>query len=110
MRYQRTGDRLWLSSITSTARARVATRKARRSDPVQEFGATRSDPVDDQFEPSSLPEAVGPLAIASPEEEAEAVDDTQVEEQANADRPDAESEAASRLDTDPARIAAATRR
>ena len=41
---------------------------------AREFGATGLEPIDDEFEPSSLPEAVGPLAVASPEEEAEAVE------------------------------------
>ena len=79
------------------------------TDPEQEFGTTRRDLVDGEFEPSSLPEAVGPLAIASPEEEAEAVD-AEAEWSGAPDPPDAEGEAASQLEPDPTLIAATTRR
>jgi hypothetical protein len=72
------------------------------TDRAQEFGDTRHDPVDDEYEPNSLPQAVGSLAVASPEEEAEAVE---VEDSGDVDAPDAEGEAASQIDPEPIRRA-----
>jgi hypothetical protein len=71
----------------------------------QEFGATVREPVDDAFEPSSLPEAVGPLAIASPEEEAEAIE-ARKEQAEEVDLLDAEGEPRSRLEPDRTQVEA----
>jgi hypothetical protein len=72
-----------------------------------EFGATRHAPVDESYEASSLPEAVGPLAIASAEEEVEAVE-AREEQAEDVDPPDAEGEPPSQLGPAPAQVEAAT--
>lgn len=76
--------------------------------PEQEFGTTGREPVDEEFERSSLPVAVGPLAIASPEEEAEAIEARQ-EQAEDVDLPDAEGESGSRLEPDLAPVEAVAR-
>jgi hypothetical protein len=74
----------------------------------REFGATAREPLDDEYEPSSLPEAVGPLAIASPEEEAEAIE-AREEQAEDVDLPDAAGEPGSRLEPDRTQVEAVSR-
>ncbi len=72
-----------------------------------EFGATRHAPVDESYEASSLPEAVGPLAVASAEEEVAAVE-AREEQAEDVDPPDAEGEPPSQLEPDRSQVEAAT--
>ena len=63
------------------------------SAPEEEFDYTgeRRDGIDDEWEATALPEAVGPLAIASAEEEQAALE-TQEEATGEAEHPDADDE------------------
>jgi len=60
----------------------------------QEFGSTRTST--DDGEPSAVPEAVGSLAVASAEEEQEAVEED-VERGGDVDRPDPDAEQPSQV-------------
>ena len=74
----------------------------------REFGATALSQADEgETERNSLPEAVGPLAIASAEEEAAEIE-AREDESGDVDPPDAEGEVASQLEPARSQVEAAT--